>query len=137
MTMTTLPGGVLLVNTNAPDLASLPACRAALLDTRRHGQPAALIACLPADVGEDARLAVCELMQYVDLCVIDRASAALIGVENEKTHPDLAAALVRKLIKRFALGGVVLPEEGYARLDSPTAQRIYPAITAWFNKSKK
>lgn len=137
MTMTTLPGGVLLVDTTAPDLAALPACRAALLDTRRHDQPAALIARLPADTDEAARLAVCELMQYVDLCVTDRASAAMIGVENEKPHPDLAAALVRKLIKRFALGGVVLPEEGYARLDSPAAQRIYLIVTASLNKSKK
>lgn len=137
MTITPLPGGVLLVDTTAPDLAALPACRAALLDTRRRGQPAALIARLPADADEATRLAVCELLQYVDLCVTDRASAALIGVENSNPHSDLAAALVRKLLRRFALGGVVLPDEGYARLDSKAAQRIYSAVTAQLNKMTK
>ncbi len=133
MTMTTLPGGVLLVDTTAPDLAALPVCRAALLETRRRHRPAAIFVCLSPDADTDARLAACELMQYVDLCIIDRATAALIGTASEKPHPDPAAALARKLKKRFALGGIVLPEENYACLDTPEAQAAYPAIAAWLN----
>jgi len=137
MTITTLPGGILLADTRPQDLSALPALRAALLDTRRAHRPAAIFVRLSPDADADIRLAVCELMQYVDLCVIDRAAAALIGTSNEKPHPDPGAALARKLKKRFALGGIVLPDEGYARLDTPEAQAIYPAISAWLNESKK
>lgn len=137
MTMTTLPGGILLADTAAPDLAALPGLRAALLDSRRQNRPALLRVRLTPDADTDTRLAACELLQYVDLCVIDRASAALIGVENTNPHPDLAAALARKLIRRFAVGGVVIPDEGYTRLDSAAARHIYPAVTAWLNNSTK
>lgn len=109
-----------------PDV--LPALRAELLATRREERPAALLVRLSSAPDETACRTIGELLQYVDLCVTDRRSAAWLGVENETEHPDMAAALVRKLVKRFALGGVVLPDEGYAWLNTPAAQQIYPAV---------
>lgn len=129
MTMTTLPGDILLVDASAAITpTAMPDCRRALLDTRRRNRPAALIVKLDSMPNDDARYAICELLQYVDLCVIDRASAALLGVETPAPHPNRAAALGCKLVTRFALGGVVLPDEGYARLDSIAAQSIFPAV---------
>ena len=126
MTMMTLAGGGLLVVAEPPVPEEMPACRAAMLAARCEARPVALRLRLGTDADETVKLAACELMQYADLCVIDRVSAAVIGVENQKPHPDLAAALARKLIRRFGLGGVVLPEEGYARLDSEAARLVYP-----------
>ena len=126
MTISAPTGNVLLVTAEPPVPDEMPAIRAAMLAAKCENCPVALRLRLSSDAAEPVRLSACELLQYADLCVIDRASSAVIGVENQTLHPDPAAALARKLIRRFGFGGVVLPEEGYARLDSEAARFVYP-----------
>lgn len=132
MTITNLPGNLPVADiTSDITFDELCAARAVLLETRKESRPAAAVVRLTDALDEAGRMAVYELLQYVDLCVIDRASVERLGITAETALPNAASVLTDMLVKRFALGGVVISRENYARLNTPVAERIYPAVSAW------
>ncbi len=132
MTITNLPGNLPVADiTEEITHEELCAAREVLLRTRKENSPAAVVVRLRRTPDEAARMAIYELLQYVDLCCIDRTSAEYLGVEEEASLADAPAALAAKLRKRFALGGIILKGEHYARLYTAAAEKIYPAVSAW------